>query len=53
VVVAGVLEKRLDRSATVALPGGELRINWNGDDGHVYMLGPAVTVFNGVWSGPV
>jgi diaminopimelate epimerase len=53
VVVAGVLEKRLDRSATVALPGGELKINWNGDDGHVYMLGPAVTVFNGVWSGSV
>lgn len=35
------------REAAVELPGGELRIIWNGGDGHIYMTGPAVTVFNG------
>ena len=32
---------------TVRLPGGELSIRWGGGDAHVYMTGPAVTVFEG------
>jgi len=32
----------------VALPGGTLRIEWNGA-GDVYLTGPAVTVFEGEW----
>lgn len=34
------------RTAEVALPGGNLSIRW-GEDGHIYMTGPAVTVFDG------
>ncbi len=38
-----------DRKVTVSLPGGNLDIEWNEQDGHVYMTGPAVTVFTGVY----
>ncbi|GGC37389.1 diaminopimelate epimerase [Siccirubricoccus deserti] len=34
------------RHATVALPGGELVIEWR-DDGHVLMTGPVATAFTG------
>ena len=47
VLVAGVLNKKLDRKATITLPGGDLEIEWNAEDGHVYMTGGAVTVFKG------
>jgi diaminopimelate epimerase len=30
----------------VHLPGGDLYVEWSGD-GHVYMTGPAVEVFQG------
>lgn len=33
---------------TAALPGGELSLRW-AEDGHIYMSGPAVTVFEGVY----
>ncbi|MGQ9497115.1 MAG: diaminopimelate epimerase [Desulfotomaculales bacterium] len=45
-VVAGVLAGRLDREATVHLPGGDLSITWAAD-GRVYMTGPAEEVFEG------
>lgn len=45
-VVAGVLTKRLDRKVTVHLRGGELTIEWMGDN-HLYMTGPAEEVFEG------
>jgi diaminopimelate epimerase len=35
------------RSATVSLPGGDLRIEWR-DDGHVLMSGPTATAFTGM-----
>ncbi len=47
-VVAGALTGRSARSATVRLPGGELAVEWAGD-GHVYLTGPAVEVFRGVY----
>jgi len=47
VVVAGVLGGWCARSATVHLPGGELKIRWDETSGHVYMTGPAVEVFSG------
>ncbi|MDL2223779.1 diaminopimelate epimerase [Bacteroidales bacterium OttesenSCG-928-M06] len=47
VLVAGVLTGRLERKATISLPGGELQIEWNEKDNHVYMRGEAVTVFEG------
>lgn len=48
-VVAGVLAGRLDRTARVKLLGGELLIEWNEQDQHVYMTGPAEFVYEGVW----
>ncbi|MDR1720441.1 MAG: diaminopimelate epimerase [Dysgonamonadaceae bacterium] len=47
VLVAGVKTGRLDRIATIALPGGELSIEWNEGNNHVLMTGGAVTVFEG------
>lgn len=32
---------------TVHLKGGELNINWNKENNHIYMTGPAVTVYEG------
>ncbi|MGF1566914.1 MAG: diaminopimelate epimerase [Nodosilinea sp.] len=45
-LVAGVLNGRCDRAATVELPGGPLQIEWGTDD-RVYMTGPAELVFIG------
>lgn len=45
-VCAGVLNGYLDRKVSVELLGGTLFIEWS-DDGHVYMTGPARTVFIG------
>lgn len=36
-----------DRAAVVRLRGGELSIRWEETDQHIYMTGPAVTVFEG------
>jgi diaminopimelate epimerase len=49
VCVAGVLTGRTDRSVVIHLLGGDLSIEWNEEDNHVYMTGPAVEVFNGHW----
>ncbi len=38
---------RMDRVARVRLPGGELEIEWSLSDGHMYMTGPTVTVYDG------
>ena len=40
--VAAHLNGLTGRSVTVHLPGGELHINWDEKDNHVYMTGPAV-----------
>ncbi len=47
-VVASVLNGVTDRVATVSLKGGDLLIDWNETDNHVYMTGPAAEVFTGV-----
>ncbi|HSB52658.1 MAG TPA: diaminopimelate epimerase, partial [Dissulfurispiraceae bacterium] len=44
--VASMLKGLTGRRVTVTLPGGDLIIEWS-DDGHVYMTGPAVEVFEG------
>ena len=46
-VVAAVLNKLTDRKVTIQLLGGELEIEWRESDGHVYLTGEAVTVFEG------
>ena len=48
-LVAAVLSYRARRIATVKLRGGSLTVRWEESDGHVYMTGPAVTVFEGEW----
>lgn len=45
-VVAGVLTERTTRRVTVHLRGGDLLIEWLGDN-HLYMTGPAEEVFEG------
>lgn len=50
VCVAGVLTKRSGRKVTIHLRGGDLSIEWNESDNHVYMTGSAVEVFSGEWS---
>jgi len=49
--VAGVLTGRSERNVLIHLPGGDLRLEW-AEAGEVYMTGPAVEVYEGVWTGP-
>ena len=37
----------VSRHTTVRLPGGELEVRWAEENRHLYMTGPAVTVFEG------
>jgi diaminopimelate epimerase len=46
-LVASVLNGLTDREATVSLKGGQLFIEWNESDNHVYMTGPAQEVYKG------
>ena len=46
--VACNLNGYTDRKVTVELLGGNLEIEWSEKDNHVYMTGPATTVFEGV-----
>lgn len=45
--VACNLNGLTDRNVNIELLGGTLNIEWNETDNHVYMTGPAVTVFDG------
>lgn len=45
--VAGFLNAQTGRSVRVRLLGGDLDIEWRREDDHVYMTGPAETVFKG------
>lgn len=46
-LVAGILNGKCDRSATLELPGGNLHITWNEADQHLFMTGPAELAFTG------
>ena len=46
-VVAAVLNGHTERNVLVHLLGGDLEILWDEKDNHVYMTGPATTVFDG------
>jgi len=46
-LVASVLNGSADRSATISLKGGDLFIEWDEHDNHVYMTGPAEVVYTG------
>ena len=45
--VACNLNGLTERKVNIELLGGILNIEWNKEDNHVYMTGPAVTVFDG------
>lgn len=45
-VVAGGINGYTDENVSVNLRGGELKIEW-GKDNHIYMQGPATTVYEG------
>ncbi|KUP22315.1 diaminopimelate epimerase [Paenibacillus sp. DMB5] len=46
-LVSSVLNNLTDRSAVISLKGGDLFIEWNEQDNHVYMTGPAQVVYTG------
>lgn len=45
--VASILNGKTGEEVTVHMLGGNLRIRYDRESGHVYMTGPAVTVFEG------
>jgi len=49
-VVSGCRQNKLDGEVKVLLMGGELSISWGGNESPVWMRGPAVTIFDGVYS---
>ena len=46
-VVAGIQSGLLDQRVKVSLPGGKVRIRWQGSDSAVRMTGPATLVYEG------
>ena len=48
VAVAARVKGLIDGAVEIALPGGTLQVEWDGE-GEVWMEGPAETVFKGVW----
>lgn len=50
--VAAALTDRKGRTSDIAMDGGTLHIEWNEQDGHVYMTGPAAFAFEGEVSLP-
>ncbi len=49
VTVAGVMNRKTNRSVLIHLRGGDLNTEWNEEDNNVYLTGPAVEVFQGTW----
>jgi diaminopimelate epimerase len=47
--VAAMLNRLTENQVTVRLLGGDLQVEWDPVDNHVYMTGPAVEVFHGEW----
>ena len=48
-LVAAALTGNCDRKATIHLLGGDLLIEWQEKNNHVYMTGPATMVFEGIY----
>lgn len=45
--VAAILNGHTDNTVKVLLRGGELTVEWDREKNHLYLTGPAVTVFDG------
>jgi diaminopimelate epimerase len=50
-VVAARLAGRVDAAVTVELPGGALRVRFEGDGAPAFLEGPTEEAFRGVWPG--
>ena len=50
VAVAARLHGLTDETVSISLPGGDLRVQWDGE-GEVFLEGPAELVFKGTWAG--
>ncbi|MFP4698054.1 MAG: diaminopimelate epimerase [Eubacteriales bacterium] len=48
-LVAAVLNGKSNREATIKLLGGDLLIEWEKSNNHIYMSGPAEVSFEGIW----
>ena len=46
-VVACILNGKTDTDVFVSVLGGEIEVEWNGEENQTYMTGPAETVFEG------
>ncbi|MGR5238518.1 diaminopimelate epimerase [Vibrio alfacsensis] len=46
-VAVGILQGLLDENVKVSLPGGDLRISWQGPGKPLFMTGPATHVYDG------
>jgi diaminopimelate epimerase len=46
-LVAAAVSGRTERSSKIIMDGGTLNIEWRESDNHLYMTGPATTVFEG------
>lgn len=44
---AAALNHKTGRKSTIAMDGGDLQIEWNEENDHVFLTGPAVTAFEG------
>ncbi|MFQ6031451.1 MAG: diaminopimelate epimerase, partial [Candidatus Zixiibacteriota bacterium] len=49
-LVAGVLNNKLERGIKAKFDHGELQIEWNEEDDHLFMIGPAVETFSGTFN---
>ena len=47
--VTGVLNNKLDPKVKAQFDHGELYVEWNEENDHLYMIGPAVEIFSGVF----
>ncbi|MCD8318647.1 MAG: diaminopimelate epimerase [Paraprevotella sp.] len=45
---AAAFTERCGRKSDILMDGGTLTIEWNAEDGHIYMTGPATKVFDGI-----
>jgi len=48
--VTGVLNNKLDPKVKAEFDHGELYVEWNEENDHLYMIGPAVEIFSGTFN---
>ena len=48
-VMACILNHKTENKVLVHLRGGDLNIEYDPDNNHIYMTGPATEVFHGIW----